>query len=118
MQRSIRRAAADADSDLNLIPDLLIGVHEAGLEGPDGKPRSSLEPGESIRVRAVVEARRELVNPRFRVQVTQADGHPLFAVGIASGEEEDAIVPAGRSIELVANFENPLLGGRYTSPAG
>lgn len=107
------KGTAEGDSGFELIPDLLVRVREARLEGA-GEERSSLEPGESIRVRAVVEARRELVNPRFRVQVTQADGRPLFAVRLSPGEEEDAIVPAGRPIELLANFENPLLDGRYT----
>ena len=109
------QSAAGADSEVDLIPDLLIGVREARLEGPGGESRSTLAPGEPIRVRAIVEARRELVNPRFRVHVTQADGHPLFAVRVTPGEEEgEAIVPVGRAIELVASFENPLLDGRYT----
>ena len=82
------QSAAGADSEVDLIPDLLIGVREARLEGPGGESRSTLAPGEPIRVRAIVEARRELVNPRFRVHVTQADGHPLFAVRVTPGEEE------------------------------
>jgi ABC-2 type transport system ATP-binding protein len=110
-----RQGAVDGDAPTQLIPDLLVRVAEARLEGPDGEPRSQLEPGERIRVRAIVEARRELVNPRFRIHVTQADGHPLFAVRLSQGEEEeDAIVEAGRSIELIASFDNPLLDGRYT----
>jgi ABC-2 type transport system ATP-binding protein len=107
------KGAADGDSEVELVPDMLIGVREGRLEGADGKPRSTLKPGEPIRVRAIVEARRELVNPRFRIHVNQADGHPLFAVRLAPGEEKDAVVPAGQSIELEANFDNPLLEGNY-----
>ena len=108
------KGAADGDSEVELIPDLLIGVREGRLEGVDGKPVSTLRTGEPIRVRAVVEARRELVNPRFRIHVNQADGHPLFAVRLSPGEEKDAVVPAGQSIALSANFDNPLLDGNYT----
>ena len=104
----------DGEEDVDLIPDLLIRVREGRLEDADGEPTSVLEPGEKIRVRAVIEARRELVNPRFRIDVTQADGHPLFEVRLPSGMEENEIVPAGRSVELVASLENPLVDGRYT----
>jgi ABC-2 type transport system ATP-binding protein len=104
----------DGDQDVEMIPDLLIRVREGRLEGADGKPTKKLEPGERIRVRAVIEARRELVNPRFRIHVSQADGHPLFAVRLSPDQEEDEIVPAGRAIELAANLENPLLDGRYS----
>jgi ABC-2 type transport system ATP-binding protein len=105
---------ADGGAEVEFVPDFLIRVKEARLEGPGGEPRSSLGPKEPIRVRAVVETRRELVNPRFRVHVTQSDGHPIFAVRMPAGDEEEKIVPVGRPIELVANFENPLLDGRYT----
>jgi ABC-2 type transport system ATP-binding protein len=104
----------DGDDRFDLIPDLMVRVNEARLEGPDGEPKTTLEPGERIRVRAVVEARRELINPRFRIHVTQADGHPLFAARLTPDEEKDEIVPAGRTIELVASLDNPLLDGRYT----
>jgi ABC-2 type transport system ATP-binding protein len=104
----------DGDEDVEMIPDLLIRVREGRLEGADGKPTKKLEPGERIKVRAIIEARRELVNPRFRIHVSQADGHPLFAVRLSPDDEEDEIVPAGRAIELAANLENPLLDGRYS----
>ena len=100
--------------EVDLVPDLLVRVREAWLEGPEGEPTSRLGPGERIRIRAIVETRLELVNPQFRVHVTQADGHPLFAVRVSSGQEEDEIVPPGRAIELTANIDNPLLDGRYT----
>jgi ABC-type polysaccharide/polyol phosphate transport system ATPase subunit len=108
------KGMVDEDSEVDLIPDLLVSLQEARLEGADGELQSSLKPGERIRVRAIVEARRELVNPRFRIHVTQADGHPLFAIRHLPSEEENAIVPTGRSIELLASLDNPLLDGRYT----
>jgi ABC-type polysaccharide/polyol phosphate transport system ATPase subunit len=111
---ALPQGAGDGEADVELVPDLLVQVREARLEGPGGEPTSTLKPGERIRVRATVEARRELVNPRFRIHVTQATGHPLFAVRLPSGEEKDAIVPAGRPVELTASFDNPLLDGRYT----
>jgi ABC-2 type transport system ATP-binding protein len=107
------QGSADDDAEVDLVPDLLVRVREAHLEGADGEPRSTFEPGERIRVRAIVEARRELTNPRFRLHVTEPDGKPLFTVRLTSGRERDGIVPAGRSIELVASADNPLLDGRY-----
>jgi len=114
----------DEDSEVELVPDLLVRVRDARLESPAGESTSELEPGEPIRLTATIEARRELTNPRFRLHVTQADGHPLFAVRLTPGEEEDAIVPPGHLIELSASIDNPLLTGRYavtcwvTSPRG
>ena len=107
-------SAADEDAEIELIPDLLVRVRRARLEGSNGETRSRLEPGETIRVTATVEARCDLTNPQFRVHVTQTDGQPLFAVRLTPGEEnQNSIVPAGRLIELAASIENPLLNGRY-----
>jgi Wzt-like putative exopolysaccharide export protein len=112
------------EADVDLVPDLLIQARDGWVEGSHGERKSKLEPGETIRVRAIVEARRELVNPRFRLHVTQPDGHPLFAVRLTRDDEADVVVPAGRQIELVARLENPLLDGRYvvacwvTTPRG
>jgi ABC-2 type transport system ATP-binding protein len=106
-------ADSDEDAEVELIPDLLVRVRDARLDSPAGETTSKLEPGEPIRLTATIEARRELTNPRFRLHVTQADGHPLFAVRLTPGEEEDAIVPAGHLIELSASIDNPLLTGRY-----
>jgi ABC-2 type transport system ATP-binding protein len=107
------QSETDDEAEIELTPDLLIRSHEAWLEGSGGERKSKLQAGEKIRVRAVVEARRELVNPRFRLHITQPDGHPLFDVRLSSSEHEQAVVPAGRRIELVASAENPLLDGRY-----
>jgi ABC-2 type transport system ATP-binding protein len=111
------QASEDGDDEIQLTPDLLIRPEEAWLEGPGGERKDVLAPGEKIRVRAVVEARRELVNPRFRLHVTQPDGHPLFDVRLNHGEERDVVVPAGKRIELAASADNPLLDGRYTVTA-
>ena len=110
---AVSMPAGDEEEEIELVPDVLVRVRDAHLENPNGEVRSKLESGEPIRVTATIEARRELTNPRFRLHVTQDDGHPLFAVRITPGEEEDAVVPAGRMIELSATIENPLLKGRY-----
>ena len=104
-------ADTDDEAEVELIPDLLVRIRDARLESSVGEATTKLEPGEPIRVTATIEARRELANPRFRLHVTQADGHPLFAVRLTPGEEKDAIVPAGRSIELVRQHRQSFAQG-------
>jgi ABC-2 type transport system ATP-binding protein len=107
-----RRTIGVGGREVPLVPDFLGRVEEARLEDESGAPVTNVEAGEPIRLRAAIEARRELSNPGFKLQVINADGVIVFGLDSASRGER-APLSAGSLARITATVENPLLPGRY-----
>jgi ABC-type polysaccharide/polyol phosphate transport system ATPase subunit len=110
-----RRISIEGDKEVSLVPDILARVSEAWLENERGERIDNVEVGEPIRLRAVVEARRDLARPTFAVHFNNADGVDVFSIDKEldekSGPEELA---SGDQARISLNLENPLMPGRYT----
>src|SRR4051812_25822764 len=67
-------ASAGEGREVAVVPDFLGRVSEAWLEDDNGERVENVEAGQPIRLRAVIEARQELSNPRFTLQFNNDDG--------------------------------------------
>jgi len=105
----------DALSEADAAIDAHTRVVEARIEDEQGEPTSSLEQGEPIRFRAIVEAVEELRNPVFSFLCSSRNGTHVFGLrrNLERGDEEVVIVPAGERVELSGTVANPLTPGRY-----
>jgi ABC-type polysaccharide/polyol phosphate transport system ATPase subunit len=90
-------------------------VIEARIEDEHGEQASSLEQGQPIRFRAVVEAVEGLRNPVFSfLCVTKNGTHVLgFRRHLERGDDEVVMVHPGERVELAGTLANPLTPGRY-----
>jgi ABC-2 type transport system ATP-binding protein len=88
----------------------------AWLEDRAGERVTNLEQGEPIRVRAEVEAVRDVPAPSFGFVITNADG--VHVCGVGTHLEDRARTPvrfgAGERARIAATMENPLNPGRYS----
>jgi ABC-2 type transport system ATP-binding protein len=95
--------------------DVNVTPVDAWLEGAAGERVENLEQGDPIRLRIVVEARRELAAPVFAVHFADGFGNTIFgfnrSLTVAPGEAE--VVPAGARVRIAGTVENRLLPGRY-----
>ena len=94
------------------------GIHarlvDAWLEGTAGERLNTVRAGESIRLRAVLEARDPLVNPGVAFEFKTADLFTVFGVnGSLGGKGETAQVEAGERLRVAVEMENPLTPGSY-----
>ncbi len=94
------------------VPDVNVKLVDAWFEGERGARLQNVEQGVPLRMRVVVEARHELVNPVFAFHFWTAGGVQVFGVNTSLGED-DVVVQAGRRVSISAQIENPLLPGRY-----
>ena len=109
-----RRRVTLEGTDVELVPDLLGRASEAWIENGRGERVQSVEVGERITVRALIEASRELENPGFRFHFNTDSGVVVFALRRDPTEDGSAArVPEGGLVEVSATIENPLLPGRY-----
>ena len=90
-------------------------IIEARLEDASGNGIASLEHGDPIRFRAVLEAVDELRNPQFSFLCSTRNGTHVFSFqrSLQRGEEETVTVVPGERIELSGTVDNPLAPGRY-----
>jgi ABC-type polysaccharide/polyol phosphate transport system ATPase subunit len=110
-----RRISIEGDREVSLVPDILARVSEAWLENARGERIDNVEVGEPIRLRAVVEARRDLARPTFAVHFNNADGVEVFSLDRELDEESGPqALGAGDQARISATLENPLMPGRYT----
>ena len=98
-----------------VVPDLHTRVVEAWLENARRDRITNVEVGEPIRLRAVVEARRDMVSPVFGFQFTNEDGVYLFGFNatLAVDDGEPKRVEAGQRVRVAGTIENRLMPGRY-----
>ncbi|HEY1236958.1 MAG TPA: ABC transporter ATP-binding protein [Solirubrobacterales bacterium] len=109
-----RKVTLDGDREVAVVPDFLARVEEAWLEDENGEQIINVEIEQPIRLHAVIEARQDLVNPGFGLQVNNADGVHVFELDRKlAGEGDGAFLAAGSRAEISATIENPLTPGRY-----
>ena len=109
-----RRTIGVGEREYPLVPDFLGKVDEAWLEDERGSRVTNVEAGDPIRLRASIEARRDLSSPGFKLQVINDEGVIVF--GLDNGAEPGAAMHslgAGSLARINATIENPLLPGRY-----
>jgi ABC-type polysaccharide/polyol phosphate transport system ATPase subunit len=108
-------ADGTAGRDRPVLPDVHARLVDAWLENGAGKRITNVEVGEPLRLRAIVEARHELLNPNFGVQCTNADGVIVFALNrtLELEEGQPDRLEAGERVRISGSIENPLMPGRY-----
>jgi energy-coupling factor transporter ATP-binding protein EcfA2 len=100
------KALADASATVQINGRL---VH-ARLLDENNQPTQNVEQGAPVVLDVVLEAARDLVNPRFRIHIVNEDGLVVFALERLLEERVDA----GRKIHLAGRIENLLVPGRYS----
>jgi ABC-2 type transport system ATP-binding protein len=85
------------------------------LENAEGERTNSIELGDDIRLRAIVEADRDTPRPTFAFLLSNADGVHVF--GTATQLKHEAgkpdLLAAGSRVKVSARILNPLGSGRY-----
>jgi ABC-2 type transport system ATP-binding protein len=110
-----RQISIAGDKEVALVPDILGRVSEAWLENARGERIDNVEVGEPIRLRAVIEARRDLTGPTFAVHFNNADGVQVFGLKRELDENDGPqVLRSGDKTRINASLENPLMPGRYT----
>jgi ABC-type polysaccharide/polyol phosphate transport system ATPase subunit len=109
-----RKVTLDGDREVMIVPDFLARVSEAWLEDEDGERIANVEAEQPIRLHAVIEARQDLSNPGFGLQVNNADGVHVFELDAKlASEDGDSSLAAGQRVRISATIDNPLMPGRY-----
>jgi energy-coupling factor transporter ATP-binding protein EcfA2 len=97
------------------VPDVNVRVVDAWLENELGERVGSVEQGEPIGLRVVLEARQDLHAPIFGVHLLTEAGVTVFGFNrtltVEPGEPE--LVPAGRRVRIAGAIENRLVPGHY-----
>jgi ABC-type polysaccharide/polyol phosphate transport system ATPase subunit len=96
-------------------PGADIRLLDIWLEGADGERINNVEQGDDIRVRAVLEARRDVPNPQFGFIIGSPEGVNIHEFqtslpGEAAGRRD---VTAGQRVEVRAKVKNRLRPGHY-----
>jgi len=108
--------AQAGESADGVTPDFHARLLESSLEDASGNRVENVEVGEPIRFSAVVEAQRELVEPRFGFYCANAEGLHVFAftrsLKLRDGEPDR--LGKGQRVLLSGAIENPLAPGRYS----
>jgi ABC-2 type transport system ATP-binding protein len=110
-----RRVSIGAEPEVALVADLLARVSEAWLEDTRGERITNVEVSEPIRLRARIEALRDLSNPRVGLKVINAEGVEVFGIErVLGGDGVETRLESGGVAHVSATIQNPLLPGRYT----
>lgn len=94
------------------VPDINARVVEARLEDDTGQPIENVAQGAPIVLDLLIEARRELVDPVFVIQVMNVDSVVVFSLTrtLSAGASELA---AGDRVRISGQIENALVPGKY-----
>jgi ABC-type polysaccharide/polyol phosphate transport system ATPase subunit len=95
-------------------PDLHTRLVEASIQAENGDPITVLQEGDPIRLTATLEARRELLEPRFRVLCVTEDGSTVFEVERPLDPGRADRLASGEHARISGRIDNPLKPGRYT----
>jgi ABC-2 type transport system ATP-binding protein len=97
------------------VPDLHARAVDAWMEDAGGARISSVAPGEPIRMRAVLEARHELVNPEFGFECKNVDGVTVFSFkrSLAEAAGAPTRLAAGQRAHIEAAIDHSLVPGTY-----
>jgi ABC-2 type transport system ATP-binding protein len=105
-------ARADGAGRGPALPDINARVVDARLEDDSGEPVENVAQGAPLFLDLVIEARRDLVDPMFVIQVMNADSVVVFSIRrtLGSGEGE---LRAGDRVRISGRIENSLVPGKY-----
>jgi len=87
---------------------------DAWIEDGDGGRVTNVEQGETIRLRAEIEALRDVPKPRVGFLIANGMGTAVFEFGapVTDLDDEESL-SAGRRVRVSVELENPLAPGRY-----
>jgi ABC-2 type transport system ATP-binding protein len=111
--RGVRTDAANGQAEKAALPDINARIVHARLENGAGERIENVEQGEPIVLDALLEARRELVAPRFVIQVMNADSVVVFEFTRTLEARSDRLA-SGERVRLSGRIENSLVPGRYS----
>jgi ABC-type polysaccharide/polyol phosphate transport system ATPase subunit len=96
------------------VPDLHAAAVDAWLEDAVGNRTDSISPGDPIRMRAVLKARHELVNPEFGFECKNVDGVTVFGFkrSLESGGAPGRLAE-GQRARIAATIDQALVPGTY-----
>jgi ABC-2 type transport system ATP-binding protein len=105
---------AELERQLNAeVDDDAARVVQARLTDDEGQTIRNVEQGDPIRLEVVLQARRDLLKPRFVIHGLTEDGTVVFEFILGlEGRAEDRIA-AGQRVRLAGQIENKLVPGRY-----
>jgi ABC-type polysaccharide/polyol phosphate transport system ATPase subunit len=105
-------ARADGAGRGPALPDINARVVDARLEDDSGEPVENVAQGAPLFLDLVIEARRDLVDPMFVIQVMNADSVVVFSIRrtLGSGRGE---LRAGDRVRISGRIENSLVPGKY-----
>jgi ABC-type polysaccharide/polyol phosphate transport system ATPase subunit len=113
LQLNFEKGHEFREGDVTAVADG-IRLLDVWLEDPDGGRITNVEQGRQIRVRAVLEAQRELPDPQFGFVVASADDAYVhhFRTALSDSGETDGLAP-GQRVQVSVDVENLLSPGRY-----
>jgi len=94
------------------LPDINARVVEARLEDDSGQPVENVAQGAPLFLDLVIEARRDLVDPMFVIQVMNAESVVVFSIRRTLGDGRGEL-RAGDRVRLAGRIENSLVPGKY-----
>jgi ABC-type polysaccharide/polyol phosphate transport system ATPase subunit len=99
------------------VPDINVRVKDVWLEDESGRRVQNVEQRKRFRLNFVAQARQELVDPVFNFHCLNMAGHWVFTLTteVEADVEGRRRVAEGERIRVVAEIDNPLLPGRYTT---
>jgi ABC-2 type transport system ATP-binding protein len=104
---------AELERQLNAAVDDAARVVHARLTDERGLAIRNVEQGDPLRLEVVLEARRELLKPKFVIHGLTEEGTVVFEFTLGlDGRGEDRIAE-GQRVRLVGEIENTLVPGRY-----
>jgi ABC-2 type transport system ATP-binding protein len=109
-----RSVSIGGEPEVLLVADLLARVNHAWLENEAGERIDNIEVGQPLRVKAIIEAVRDLTSPKVGMKVVNTDGVEVFGVEGRLGDDGEPIqLAAGETAEVTTTVDNPLLPGSY-----
>ena len=94
------------------VPDINARVVEARLEDSAGQPIENVAQGAAIGLDVLIEARRELLDPVFVIQVMNVDSVVVFSITRTLAAERREL-SAGERVRIAGQIENSLVPGKY-----
>jgi len=94
------------------LPDINARVVEARLEDDSGQPVENVAQGAPLFLDLVIEARRDLVDPMFVIQVMNAESVVVFSIRRTLGDGGGEL-RTGDRVRLAGRIENSLVPGKY-----
>jgi ABC-type polysaccharide/polyol phosphate transport system ATPase subunit len=98
------------------VPDQNARLIEAWLEDAAGNRASAIDTGERVRFHAILEARRDLLNPEFGFECKNVNQVTVFSFkrSLGSAPAGPARLDAGERARIAVGVDNTLAPGTYT----